>query len=196
MELLTRFDEKFVRQTLENECPDLQIINVRIIENGWDNYVAEINGNYIFRFPKRSEYNSEKEIQVLGLLKGKVTLQIPKILYRGKNISFIGYEKIKGGEISEEKYSSLTDIEKQKLASDIANFAYEIHSKFSIAEAKEIGIQTKNQTSDLEIIRSNLPKLNFSVDILIKIEDIIYKYLKYTKEETEQVVLYGDLYHP
>lgn len=43
----------------------------RWLENGWDNRVLEVDGEFIFRFPRDATFPSELELRVLERVRGK-----------------------------------------------------------------------------------------------------------------------------
>lgn len=50
--VITAYTAAAVSEVLNREIPDLAINSITIIETGWDHLVAEINGAWIFRFPR------------------------------------------------------------------------------------------------------------------------------------------------
>src|SRR5258708_9382139 len=95
--LLFTFDVATVSQVLNHEIPNLFIDSISIIETGWDHLVAEVNEEWIFRFPRTrgSIANQERERDLLGYLKNHISLlSIPDFHYLGKETAFVGYQTI------------------------------------------------------------------------------------------------------
>lgn len=108
----------------------LPVHNVSILGQGLDSVAYLVNHEYIFKQSKHHEarMNLKKEAQVLNYLKGKITLQIPDIIYYSEKYSICGYKEIKGYKLTPSIYKSLSDDEKATLAQDIALFLKELHS--------------------------------------------------------------------
>ncbi|MCI0519640.1 MAG: phosphotransferase [Chloroflexi bacterium] len=84
---------------LRSAFPQLAIHTALPVDEGWDYIVIEVNGELIFRFPRRAEVRAslEKEILLLPCLAGKLSAAVPRFDYvhRGEP-PFIGYPKIGG----------------------------------------------------------------------------------------------------
>lgn len=122
IKILPKFDAKTIRAVIEKDFPNLKIEQIKLIENGWDNVVAEINGKYIFRFPKDKGANISLEMEILNFLNGKITLQIPIVEFIGKNYVYFGYRKIQGEKLSKQLIDSLEREEREKLTNDLARY--------------------------------------------------------------------------
>ncbi|HZY94333.1 MAG TPA: phosphotransferase [Candidatus Bathyarchaeia archaeon] len=73
-------DSRSMRKTIEKCFPGFRVRRSRQILSGWDNVVLEVNGDYIFRFPRfrESEKNLRKEIRLLPVLSKYLTTRVPK----------------------------------------------------------------------------------------------------------------------
>ena len=96
-------DLETCRGTLEQCLPDLCIRTVRPITTGWDSYVLEVNGELIFRFPRRAEVEArlEMEMRLLPELAPTLPLPAPRFEFVGRRRDgcprpFAGYRKIAG----------------------------------------------------------------------------------------------------
>jgi aminoglycoside 2''-phosphotransferase len=96
-------DAQACRETLERCLPDLCIRTVRPITTGWDSYVLEVNGELIFRFPRRPEIEAglEKEVRLLPELAPALPLPVPRFEFVGHRREgcprpFVGYRKLPG----------------------------------------------------------------------------------------------------
>lgn len=136
-EVLSRFDVETILETLNREIPKLVIDSISIIETGWDHLVAEINNEWIFRFPraKQSVANLEREKKLLVYLKQYISLPIPDFHYSGERTAFVGYRKIKGIHLNHEIYRNLTLQTRKHLAKTLASFFTELHQAVSIKQA-------------------------------------------------------------
>lgn len=126
-----------IRQIIQSDFPEIKIKSARLIANGWDNIVVEINGEYIFRFPKKKdECRTDVEIKLLKFLKNKISLLIPRIEFFGNKYVYFGYRKIQGVPLTKKILDSLKKEEREKLIFDIANFLFEFHNFFFFAKSQ------------------------------------------------------------
>lgn len=199
MKIIPKFDSETVQKVISTDFPDLKIESVRLIDNGWDNLVAEVNDRFIFRFPKGDveygpEKNFEREIKILEFLQDKITLAIPKITFIGRTFTYMGYEKIPGYDLILEILSSLNSEEREKLIFDLANFLKEIHSTVSVEQAKEFGFPEEILPSYTELVK----KLFFKIkdhDSLELIKDTCDEFDSIIVKPSELVFLFNDLHN-
>ncbi len=83
--------------------PQVKVTSFSPLQEGWENFVLEINKRLIFRFPKQhdAEDNLRKEILLLPRLEGRLPVRIPRFefIWRGGRAYegwFVGYRKING----------------------------------------------------------------------------------------------------
>lgn len=83
--------------------PQISIKTTRAIESGWDSFLLEVNGEYIFRFPRRPEIGGHllKEIALLPKISKVLPVAVPRFefVWTGGNafpLPFVGYRKIPG----------------------------------------------------------------------------------------------------
>ena len=88
--LLQHHDENVVCAILIEEIPDLTIDTLAFITAGWGNLVADINSEWIFRFPRVEEFlqTFEREQVLLERLQNKVSILVPHYQYIGSNAAF------------------------------------------------------------------------------------------------------------
>ena len=194
MKIIPNFELNTIQGVITTDFPDLKIEKITLVDNGWDNVVVEINDNIIFRFPKDNGVNFNTEVQVLNLLQGKISLQIPKIEFLGKLFTYMGYPKIQGSNLTSEIFNSLNSEQKQKLTFDLANFLQEIHGAILPYEAKKIGIEDENLPSYSRSIKLVLPNKISDKSVLDFMETTVKEYEGMTQEKVELVFLYNDLH--
>ena len=133
------YDAATVRNMLQET--GIPINSVTLISSGWDNLVADVNGEWIFRFPRTLEAkaNIEKEAILLDRLHGHITMPIPHYEFTGPDSLFVGYKKLQGGPLTKELYATLSDDERNSIADDIALFLHELHQAISVEEAQKMG---------------------------------------------------------
>ena len=89
-----------------------QIKTIKIINQGWDNQVVEINNELIFRFTRRKETQREhiKELELLPILHKRLTLKVPNPTYsrvKGDPPYYMAYKRIEGEQLTREKANKL-----------------------------------------------------------------------------------------
>jgi aminoglycoside 2''-phosphotransferase len=128
------------KKLIEEFLPQLHIRTIEPILQGWDSTVFEVNGEYIFRFPKRPDVEAqlEKEILLLPELAKTLPVRVPHFEFisrRDENCSasFVGYRKIEG--------VPLTNIgdKSARLIRPLAEFLTELH-RFPVERAVRLRV--------------------------------------------------------
>ncbi|MCK8058455.1 MULTISPECIES: phosphotransferase family protein [unclassified Fusibacter] len=121
---------KFI-DVIQTAVPELIIDSSKLIECGQNNYLLEVNGKWMFRFPK-APVNLEEdklEYRILSVLTGQVSLPIPNPSYAQLTShvedSFYAYEKIDGQPLFQEAFNSLKDT--TKIAQQLGTFLKTLH---------------------------------------------------------------------
>jgi aminoglycoside 2''-phosphotransferase len=192
--ILNDFSLSRIKEIIQNDFPNIEIESISPIINGWDNFVVEVNREYIFRFPKDYEYKVDLEIKILNFLKSKITLPIPSIEYIGKSYLYTGYKKIQGEKLSKETIKSLSKEDRAKLVLDIANFLNEFHTSFSVEEAKKMGIGEEDHFSYYNSINKKLVEKIGDERLANFIKETLEEYAQIKKSNDEIMVLYNDLH--
>lgn len=183
---------------LKDEIPGLEIKDVCPIEVGEDNTVLEINGEYIFRFPKKGRRSVELFDVENGFLKsieGKTTAEVPKVEFEGKGFQYMGYRKIKG-EILKSMSAELLPAEKEGVAVDTAKFLYELSNAMPADAASALDIKQTSLIEKVEIpdcrerVKTNFPEQDIQ-DFLLHALDRYEQFL--AEPQPPQVLLHGDL---
>lgn len=176
--IIKKYDAATISQVLNREIPDLLIDSINIIEKGWDHLVAEINGIWIFRFPRTeaSIANLEREKKLLDYLKSSITLNIPHYQYVGTDIAFVGYRKIPGINLTKQIYADLNVEVRHNIAQALALFFTQLHNAVSKEQALQMGYTNIiRPIKEIEFnLCSTLPR-----DIGIMVQDAI----AYAKED-------------
>lgn len=189
-----RHNEDAVREVLFDEVTDLTINTVTLISAGWDNLVADINGEWIFRFPRSEEFITilEREQLLLERLQNSVSMPVPHYQYIGIRTAFVGYRKILGAALNEELYLNLSVGACQRIAESIAHFLNQLHRAVSVEEALQWGY--KEYHVPLQWIENNLLGTLPSSEI----ERIVCEALDFAKQNPfsveNLVLLHNDLH--
>ena len=119
-------------KTIEKCFPGFKVRRATRILSGWDNIVLDMNGEYIFRFPRfrESEKNLRKEIRLLPVLSRYLSTRVPKyeFVWRGKRDYphwFAGYQRIEGIPMT---IGGFRKVWTRKLAVALGGFLSELHS--------------------------------------------------------------------
>ena len=176
--VIKQYDAATISEVLNREVPDLAINSINIIETGWDHLVAEVNEDWIFRFPRTegSIPNLEREKKLLDYLKNYITLPVPHYHYFGTDIAFVGYRKIPGIHLNQQVYAGLDLDVRHNIAQTLALFFTQLHRAVSKEQALQLGY--KNIIRPLEEIESTLIS-TLPVDIAIMIQ----KAVAYARED-------------
>lgn len=193
MKIIPSFETNAVRAVLASDFPEFEITNIKLINNGWDNLAAEINNEWIFRFPKSEDYNFDLELKILDVLKDKVRIQIPRVEFIGKSYTYMGYRKIPGGDMTKEIFNSLSATQKETFTTDLADFLYHVHSAISPEEARRLGAEEEDLPSYAEQARTLIGQkaLEHHQDFILT---TINEFETMIPEKTEYVFLYNDLH--
>jgi aminoglycoside phosphotransferase (APT) family kinase protein len=84
---------------LGTHFPEFDFRDVSVVEDGWDSLVLEIDGAWIFRFPRRPEVERwvEREIALLPELAATLPVAVPRFEYIARNgVACVGYRKLDG----------------------------------------------------------------------------------------------------
>ena len=113
------------------EFPNLHIGSARLVRAGWDNVVVDVNNQWIFRFPrfKAAEESLKREIKLLVLLRGRLSVRVPDYTYvapaRKSGSSFGGYRRIIGNPTTQRGFRITWT---ENLAKGLASFLRELHT--------------------------------------------------------------------
>ncbi len=125
-------DEEISRRLIETQFPELAPARLENLGEGWDNLAWRVNGEFVFRIPRRQMGADliEIEARILPLLAPQLDVEIPVPQFMGEPAgdypySFLGYRHIAGttGCTSTLATESLID-----LAPDIAKFLARLHA--------------------------------------------------------------------
>lgn len=81
------------------QIPGFQVDRLEPIETGWDSFVVEVNGEWIFRFPRRPEVIGwlRKEAELLPELAPTLPVRVPSFEFTAfGDTPFVGYRKLDG----------------------------------------------------------------------------------------------------
>lgn len=120
--------------------------NITMIEHSYDNTVALVDDQYAVRFPKNkyAYLRSLYEKHILEQLESTKTITIPRILGEHSDPPCLITSFVPGHHISAANVRTFSKIQQQDFAKQVAQFAYTMHSTFSLDEElplrKELGL--------------------------------------------------------
>lgn len=113
----------------------LRFHDVRPLRGGWAYWTFEVDGGWIFRFPRNPAVAAQtvKELSLLPLLAGKVGCAVPVPVWRGthRGRPFFGYRKILGRPLDVQTIG-----EHPNLAEELAQVLRQLHS-FPTVDARQ-----------------------------------------------------------
>ena len=130
---------EMVLDVLVEELPGRHFEHAEMITNGWDNQVALVDGEWIFRFPKNAQYRFDTEMSLLHALRGKFNVPIPDPQFVGQRTRFMGYIKVPGRIAEDTGLQALDAVQVKALAEDIARFFLQMHSAMPAEAALALG---------------------------------------------------------
>ena len=125
-------DEVVARRVLGEQFPELELDELRLAGEGWDNTAWLVDGRLLFRFPRREIAldGVRRELAVLPKLAPLLPLPIPQPVYVGEPSDlfpwpFFGGPTLPGVELAEAR---LDDRARAGLASPLAAFLRALHT--------------------------------------------------------------------
>jgi aminoglycoside phosphotransferase (APT) family kinase protein len=121
-------------EVLQAHFPALEIHDVRTIDDGWDSLVLEVDGEYVFRFPRRPAVEEwvERETRLLPALAEVLPVAVPRFEFVAHNgLLCVGYRKLVGGPAS-------ADLD-ERAGEDLARFLAALHG-FPVERARSLGV--------------------------------------------------------
>jgi aminoglycoside 2''-phosphotransferase len=164
-------DELTLAGIVQDCFPEVRVRNVTQLQEGWANFVIEVNYELIFRFPKRSEVedNLRKEIRLLPKLAEHLKFRVPRFdfVWEGGDEYdgwFVGYMKIRGVPIG--RWCTRKP-HTAKMVGQLASMLTEIHSfpakRFAGLRLEDFGpMKRRDKFEDLyaQVMEKVLPVLN------------------------------------
>jgi len=136
-------DAQFCLKQIRGRFPDLNIQDAVPVTDGWDSLVLEINGEWIFRFPRRPDVVAQhrKEAALLPALANTLPVRVPHFEYIAPE--FVGYRKIEGEQLAGRHITS----ENQGIvARQMADFLSALH-QFPVERTIELGMPAGDQAA-------------------------------------------------
>jgi len=126
---------------LRAHFPALVFREVRVVEDGWDSLVLDLDGRWIVRFPRRPEVAQrlEREIALLPELAMRLPVEVPRFDLIARNgVVGVAYRTIAG--------SPARDDIDEVTGKDLGRFLLSLRH-FSVDRARELGIPFFDQAA-------------------------------------------------
>lgn len=107
--------------------------NMRHIEHGYENHIVIVDDKYVVRFPRSEEIWQRVKLEwfVLSQLKSPL---VPKIAEFSDAPSYLVQTFLPGKHITESEFRKLPLVVQRNIGSQIAEFAYSLHSSIGVKE--------------------------------------------------------------
>ena len=122
-------------QAIRDIYPAFKIETVQFNQHGQFNDILLVNNQTVFRFPKtpREAAKLVTETALLRSLQSRVTLPIPNPLYQSPQSAsigqiFMGYPLLPGEPLWPERLNTLTEVQIQHVAQQLATFLRKLHT--------------------------------------------------------------------
>lgn len=147
--------QRQVRALISAQHPELEIAELRLLADGWDNAAWLLNEEWVFRFPRHTGAAAllDRELAVLPELARRLPLPIPVPVFVGRPAgdypwSFFGARLIPGCELAEVE---LSEEERVGIAHQVGALLRRLHEP---ALAVELGIHLRRRTERSDVARS------------------------------------------
>jgi aminoglycoside phosphotransferase (APT) family kinase protein len=124
-------DEPFARRLLGSQFPELALDSLVLLGEGWDNTVWLVDGQWVFRFPRRQQAvpGIERQLAVLPRLAPHLPLRVPVPAFAGVPADgfpwrFSGHELLPGREPAE---AAASETERARWARPLGAFLRALH---------------------------------------------------------------------
>jgi aminoglycoside phosphotransferase (APT) family kinase protein len=124
--------EELARELIETQFPELRPVELSLLGEGWDNTAWQVNGTYVFRFPRRTFAVPllETETALLPKIAPQLSLPIPVPIFVGRPVErfpwpFAGYRILPGRTADR---AVLNDKQRRRAARPLARLLRTLHS--------------------------------------------------------------------
>lgn len=193
--------ESLAEQLITNDFPTLHPVRVKLLGTGFDNTVFEVNGRYVFRFPRRQIAVDllQTEERLLPILPD-MGIAIPVPIFSGSpgydyQWPYLGYSYLQG-----QTPAHLTEKQRTDMAMQLARFLRNLHA-FPVDQAIWAGV--KNDTLGRLDMNKRIPMLRETAEKLCRLrpEGLHVRQLQSYADQLEPIALtsakclvHGDLH--
>ena len=189
------------RDLISGYFPGISPRRCTLISEGWDSYVFDVEGSYIFKFPRNeTAWNSlKKENTLLGELRKFLSVSLPnhEFVQEGNaSQPFVGYRRLPGSPVSgfnfDESGSIFLSRTMSRFYSEMRTFPIEVSSEMGVATVN--GQQWKKKVeNDYEMFRVRALPLMGKREMQ-SINQLFDAYLEDSMNfEFDPILIHGDL---
>ncbi|MGC8506445.1 MAG: phosphotransferase family protein [Thermoplasmata archaeon] len=116
---------------IRSVIPDASVRRMKLLGNGWDNYVIVLDNRTVFRFPRFPDESDrlQSEAALLNRISHEIPIRIPDakiedLVIDGRRFIFSHYEMIPGMPL---RFGSLRFVNQDSLSNEIAGFLRTLH---------------------------------------------------------------------
>ncbi len=122
--------ESIARRLLARHFPKQKVENVIVPKQGMDHWVIIVNGELVFRFPRKAKYKRlfPSETRMMDWLQEKLPLAVPRYTVVDAKRSCGAYPLIPGSRFTPELLASWKAAERDRAAKDLAGFLRALHA--------------------------------------------------------------------
>lgn len=135
-------DKIQAEEIIRSEFPNAN--KIKFVDHGYNNLIAKIDEDYIFRSPKnvKGQARFEFGITVLEKLIGNVSLSVPKLVKKNDSPQYSIFEYLPGSHLDNKAIRSLGEQTLFEIGSQLANFSIELNKVFSPDSIKSLRAKT------------------------------------------------------
>jgi aminoglycoside 2''-phosphotransferase len=172
--------------------------SVVVVDRGYDNLVIIIDGLYAVRFPRNENayLRSQYEKLVLEQLGDFQAVTIPKVIGSHAEPPYLMTSFVSGVHLTSQEIDDFPPTLQQQLGEDVAQFAYHMHTAFSVEEALEMRRRLKLDELTEEPWDMHMRKTLSDYTFPTAVQDAVAKeyYDKWRKLTGPLVVVHDDLH--
>ncbi|GAB4024129.1 phosphotransferase family protein [Spirosoma koreense] len=148
---------EYVKTVITTCFPELADASFTLLTTGWDSVAVDVDDRLIFKFPRDEENTNalRREATILAVVRSRVTLPVPDLVFFDKPIPFSRHNKLHGDHLTTVQYERLPEIARQRLAEDMARFYAELHA-IETSSLQAAGAQTNDQWPSPDIILAGI----------------------------------------
>jgi aminoglycoside phosphotransferase (APT) family kinase protein len=154
----TQLDATQVAAIVQRQFAELSPVTVEYLDEGCDSAAFEVNGQWVFRFPKRADVEQQLAVEsrILPLLGEQSPLRLPVFRFHGRPCKvypyhFVGYRKLPG--VPAIQVDSST-IPLETWAPVMGRFLSWLH-RFPVGDAARLGVPQQEMRTLLEEVRAD-----------------------------------------
>lgn len=129
-----------LRETIVSALPEFADSTLTILNAGWDSVGVDVDGEWIFKFPRHAEAEERlrKEARILAMVRAHAELPVPDLVLFEAAKLFSRHRKLPGTFLEPADYLPLTGYQRDAIAEKMAGLYASLHA-IPKAEARAAG---------------------------------------------------------